>query len=165
LVGQALLPATAALLDRDQVEAASFSEGILDRGAACVPALAAIASMCRPQTPWWRTSSEMIRRAAISPWVNLAARAGGIGPEAARCRRRAIDVWLAIGGALPARLWGRGCLRGACQLALADGLRSGLGVIIRQRTGGVCLPELGGQMVKFRRSRCRYGAREVFNEH
>jgi hypothetical protein len=31
-VGQALLPATAALLDRDQVEAASLSEG---RGAAC----------------------------------------------------------------------------------------------------------------------------------
>ena len=48
---------------------------------------------------------------------------------------------------------------------LADGLRSGLGVIIRQRTGGVRFPELGGQMVKLGRSRCRYGAREVFDEH
>src|SRR5271169_1363153 len=35
----------------------------------------------------------MIRNAAISVWVNLAARAGGIGPEAARCRRRAMDAW------------------------------------------------------------------------
>jgi hypothetical protein len=34
-IGQALLPATAALLDGDQVEAASLSEGILDRGEAC----------------------------------------------------------------------------------------------------------------------------------
>jgi hypothetical protein len=34
----------------------------------------------------------------------------------------------------------RGRLRCACQLALADGLRSGLGVIIRQRPGGVRFP-------------------------
>jgi hypothetical protein len=58
-----------------------------------VPARAAMASICRAQTPWWRTSSETIRNAAISAWVNLAARAGGIGPEAARCRRRAMDAW------------------------------------------------------------------------
>jgi hypothetical protein len=52
--------------------------------------MAAIASICRPQHPCRRTSSPMIRRAASSAWVNRAARAGGIGPEAARCRRRSM---------------------------------------------------------------------------
>ena len=94
-----------------------------------VPALAAMVSMCRPQTPWWRTSSETIRRAAISAWVNLAARAGGIGPEAARCRRRAMLAWRS--GERCRRAFGGGGAFGAlASFRSRDGLRSGLGVIV-----------------------------------
>lgn len=54
------------------------------------PARAAMASIGRTHMPDLRTSSPMILSAASSATVKRAARAGGIGPEAASRRRRSI---------------------------------------------------------------------------
>ncbi|KQS66503.1 hypothetical protein ASG32_30730 [Methylobacterium sp. Leaf361] len=55
-----------------------------------IPARAAMASIGRTHAPEARTSSLIIFSAASSAVVNRAARAGGIGPDAASRRRRSI---------------------------------------------------------------------------
>ncbi|HMK91284.1 MAG TPA: hypothetical protein VK446_16840, partial [Methylocystis sp.] len=56
------------------------------------PARAAISPIVIMQAPRSRTASATIRSAASSPVVNRAASCGGMGPDAASVRRRAIEA-------------------------------------------------------------------------
>ena len=73
------------------------------------PALAASSASVRAQCPCWRTSSDTILRTASSPTVKRQANDGGIGPEAARCRRRVMAIglcggrWSLLGGKIDGR--------------------------------------------------------------
>jgi hypothetical protein len=98
----------------------------------------------------------MIRSTASSLTVNLQASAGGIGPEAARCRRRAIAT-----GRLGARCSRRGGKIEGRPTGMPTGLISprrtlltgvqalgqGLGIIVAHGTGGEALPDRAGQVI------------------
>ena len=107
-VGKVLLALPAPLLDREQAHGCGRPDGVL-AVVRHTPARAAISAMVRSQCPFSRTSSVTIRRAASSPTVNLQATDGGIGPEAARCRRRAMATdrrggrWRRLGGKMDGR--------------------------------------------------------------
>jgi hypothetical protein len=112
-VGEVLLPLAAPLLDSEKALAAASLMAFC-AVVRLIPALAAISPSVRSQCPFSRTSSETIRKAASSPTVNLQAREGGKGPEAARCRRRAMATdltgarWRRLGGKMDGRPAGIG---------------------------------------------------------
>jgi hypothetical protein len=82
--------------DRADARAASLAPSLsasctLDRH---VPAMAAMASRCRLQTPYLATSSPMILSAANSQQVNQQASAGDSGPDSARRLLRSMEACL-----------------------------------------------------------------------
>src|SRR5215210_7202277 len=121
------------------------------------PARAAISSTHRAHCPCWRTSSPIMRSTASSLTVNLHASEGGIGPEAARCRRRAIVTGRLgaccsrRGGKIEGRPAGK-----AHRLDLAaedastgvQALGQGLGIIVGYGTGREALPDRAGEVIE-----------------